>query len=424
MPARARWVDMKAREDAGAASGGARTTASGRGRPVGRAKRGRDESGKAILANRVYNGKVPTAISVARSKDKLPARFPPYLEHHTFRHPGKHTLVVFSRARCVLIARATGGAGAGAGGLGGAGAGAGGAGAGGGGYWNPFQPRIELASKAARGPTDRRVQPRPYPRQLVHYPNPDLSKQRNKVRALVVEYNREAETLSDWEREGEKLELESDSEEEDHLAPASAMEQAPSLDPPSLAGAQQAVDPAPFADAGEQAVPPPLADAGAQALLVPLADAVSDQEFAEQLLAEEEEERSFWAGVHPLLKDPKSPAQLKHMAFHDEVVARMKAGPVQGVPVTRVELVAQEALVVLGRLNRILKPGYAPMLESESLRKYQAGEPLDDGDHWNLARRRTMLAASVEYYMVQAGVIRPSVIVKKVCDSRVASMIA
>jgi hypothetical protein len=282
----------------------------------------------------------------------------------------------------------------------------------------------------------------------------------------VVEYNREAETLSDWEREGEKLELESDSEEEDHLAPASAMEQAPSLDPPSLAGAQQAVDPAPFADAGEQAVPPPLADAGAhavpdagaqavpppladagahavppplagaqavpppladagaQALLVPLADAVSDQEFAEQLLAEEEEERSFWAGVHPLLKDPKSPAQLKHMAFHDEVVARMKAGPVQGVPVTRVELVAQEALVVLGRLNRILKPGYAPMLESESLRKYQAGEPLDDGDHWNLARRRTMLAASVEYYMVQAGVIRPSVIVKKVCDSRVASMIA
>ena len=80
--------------------------------------------------------------------------------------------------------------------------------------------------------------------------------------------------------------------------------------------------------------------------------------------------------------------------------------------------------MVLGRLNRILKPGYAPMLESESLRKYQAGEPLDDGDHWNLARRRTMLAASVEYYMVQAGVIRPSVIVKKVCDSRVASLIA
>jgi hypothetical protein len=266
----------------------------------------------------------------------------------------------------------------------------------------------------------------------------------------MAEYNQEADLLSDWESEGAELENQPDTDEEAQAAPASAVVQAQAMDAPALAGVQPAVlaggqeVPAPLADAGAQAVPdagaqavpppladagaqavpdagaqavpPPLADAGAQALLVPLADAVSDQEFAEQLLAEEEEERRFWAGVQPLLKDPKSPAQLKHMAFHDEVVARMKAGPVQGVPVTRVELVAQEAQAVLRRLN---SAGFLEEAVHDCNKEDATAEKF-----LKLDRRREMLALNVEYYMVQAGVIRPSVIVKKVCDSHVASMIA
>ena len=289
---------------------------------------------------------------------------------------------------------------------------------------------MQLASKTARGPSDRRNQPRAFPIKRVKQPNPDLKTQRIKVRALMAEYNQEADLLSDWESEGAELENQPDTDEEAQAAPASAVVQAQAMDAPALAGVQPAVlaggqeVPAPLADAGAQAVPdagaqavpPPLADAGAQALLVPLADAVSDQEFAEQLLAEEEEERRFWAGVHPLLKDPKSPAQLKHMAFHDEVVARMKAGPVQGVPVTRVELVAQEAQAVLRRRNS------AGFLE-EAVHDCNQGDATA-AKFLKLDRRREVLALNVEYYMVQAGVIRPSVIVKKVCDSRVASLIA
>ena len=162
---------------------------------------------------------------------------------------------------------------------------------------------------------------------------------------------------------------------------------------------------------------PPLSSSGGPASLID-AQAVLDEEFAEQLRVEEEEHRRYldMVAANPHLEHPKSPAQVKHEAFNDEVVTLMKTGLGGQIATSRAELVAEEALVVLSRLNRQVTSG-APKLESETLRKYIAGEHMDDGDIWSLGRRRSMLALNVEYYMVQTGVIRPSVIVKKVCES-------
>ena len=78
------------------------------------------------------------------------------------------------------------------------------------------------------------------------------------------------------------------------------------------------------------------------------------------------------------------------------------------------ELVAQEAQAVLRRRNS------AGFLE-EAVHDCNQGDATA-AKFLKLDRRREVLALNVEYYMVQAGVIRPSVIVKKVCDSRVTSL--
>ncbi len=131
--------------------------------------------------------------------------------------------------------------------------------------------------------------------------------------------------------------------------------------------------------------------------------------------AEEEEHRQFLEMLdrNPLLMNPKSPAQVKHEAFHDKVVARMKAGPVEEGADTRVEVVAQEALAVLAR--RGSKGKLEPIVAACN----EEG-PIAESCFLKLERRREVVTLNVEYYMVQAGLIRPSIIVRKVSDSCVA----
>ena len=121
-------------------------------------------------------------------------------------------------------------------------------------------------------------------------------------------------------------------------------------------------------------------------------------------------------GNDPILKHLKSPSELKHDAFNNEVVALIKTGLGGRTATTRAELVAQEALVVLGRLNRLVTKGYLPRLEAPVPTHNEDGT-IHEYNKYLLDRRHCTLAATVEYYMVQAGLIRPSVIVQKVRES-------
>jgi hypothetical protein len=87
-----------------------------------------------------------------------------------------------------------------------------------------------------------------------------------------------------------------------------------------------------------------------------------------------------------------TPAQLEHRRFHAQVDSRMRGRVIPGPTNLRLEVVASEA-------SRIINQ--------------QAENGTDD----NTPRRRAQLSRTIEYRLVQEGVIEPSATVQVVCDN-------
>ena len=87
-----------------------------------------------------------------------------------------------------------------------------------------------------------------------------------------------------------------------------------------------------------------------------------------------------------------TPAQLEHRRFHAQVDSRMRGRVIPGPTNLRLEVVASEA-------SRIINQ--------------QAENGTDD----NTPRRRAQLSRTIEYRLVQEGIIEPSATVQVVCDN-------